>query len=86
MEKAYIQRYNNMHMIHKTFTTYKCDYIDNLTQIFRPPPEVVAYDMYFVDPKNGLERFWDEYFHDQNELEYKGTCNKPNDQIENEDL
>ena len=27
-EKAYIQRYNNMHMIHKTLPTYKYDYTE----------------------------------------------------------
>ena len=53
MEKAYIQRYNNMHMIHKTFQTYQHDYTDNFDTQFRPLPEVVAYDTYFVDPQYG---------------------------------
>ena len=44
MEKAYIQRYNNMHMIHKPLATYKCDYTDNFDTQFKPLPEVVAYD------------------------------------------
>ena len=44
MEKAYIQRYNNMHMIHKTLPTYDYDCTDNFDTQIRPLPEVVAYD------------------------------------------
>ena len=51
MEKSYNQRYNRMHMIHKTLPTYKYDYTDNFDTQFRPLPEVVAYDTYFVDPQ-----------------------------------
>ena len=60
MEKAYIRRYNNMHMIHKTLPTYEYDYTDNFETQFRPLPEVVAYDAYFVDPQYGLDPYWDE--------------------------
>ena len=78
MEKAYIQRYNNMHMIHKTLPTYKYDYTDNFDTQFRPLPEVVAYDTYFVEPQYGLDSYWDEDLYDQDKLEYKDTHNKPN--------
>ena len=86
IEKAYIRRYNNMHMIHKTLTTYEYDYTDNFENHFRPFPEVVAYDTYFADPQYGLDFYWDEDLYDQNKLEYKDTYNKPNDQIESDDL
>ena len=86
MEKAYIRRYNNMHMIHKTLPIYEYDYTDNLDTQFRPLPEVVAYDAYFVDPQYGFDPYWDEEKYDQGKLEYKHTYNKLNDQIECDDL
>ena len=86
MEKAYIRRYNNFHIIHKIFPTYKYDYTDNFDTHFRPLPEVVAYDPYFVDPQYGLDPYWDEEIYDREKLEYKDTYNKPNDQIESDDL
>ena len=86
MEKAYIRRYNNMHMIHKTLPTYEYDYTDNFETQFRPLPEVVAYDAYFVDPQYGLDPYWDEDLYDQDKLEYKDIYNNPNDQIECDDL
>ena len=84
--KGYIRRYNNMHMIHKTLPTYEYDYTDNFDTQFRPLPEVVAYDTYFVDPQYGLDPSWDEELYDHDKLQYKYTCNKPNDQIESDDL
>ena len=54
IEKAYIRRYNNMHMIHKTIPTYEYDYTENFQTQFRPLPEAVAYDTYFADPQDGL--------------------------------
>ena len=57
MEIAYIRRYNNMHMIHKTFLTYEYDYTDNFDTQYRPLPEVVAYDVYFVDPQYGFDPY-----------------------------
>ena len=86
MEKTYIRRYNNMHIIHKNFPTYEYDYKDNFDTQFRPFPEVVAYDTYYVDPQYGLDPYWDEELYDQNKLEYKDTHNKPSDQIECDDL
>ena len=86
MEKAYIRRYNSMHIIHKTFPTYEYDYTDNFGTYFRPLPEVVAYDPYFVDPQYGFDPYWDEEVYDQDKLEYTDTYNKPNDQIESDDL
>ena len=86
MEKAYIRRYNNMHIIHKIFRTYEYVYTDNFDTQFRPLPEVVAYDAYFVDPQYGFDPYWDEEIYDQDKLEYKDTYNKPNDQIESDDL
>ena len=86
MEKAYIRRYNNMHIIHKTLPTYEYDYTDSFDTYFRPLPEVVAYDPYFVDPQYGFDPYWDEEIYDQDKLEYKDTYNKPNDQIECDDL
>ena len=86
MEKAYIRRYNNMHIIHETLPTYKYDYTDNFDTHFRPLPEVVAYDPYFVDPQYRFDSYWDEEIYDQDKLEYKDTYNKPNDQIESDDL
>ena len=86
MEKTYIRRYNNMHIIHKNFTTYEYDYTDNFDNQFRPLPEVVAYDAYFVDPQYGFDPYWDEELYDHDKLEYKDTYNKPNDQIECDDL
>ena len=75
-----------MHIIHKKFPTYEYDYTDNFDTQFRPLPEVVAYDAYFVDPQHGVDPFWDEELYDQDKLEYKDTYNKPNDQIECDDL
>ena len=86
MEKAYIRRNNNMHIIHKTLPTYEYDYTDNFDTHFRPLPEVVAYDPYFVDPQYGFDPYWDEEINDQDKLEYKDTYNKLNDQIECYDL
>ena len=75
-----------LHIIHKTFPTYEYDYTDNFDTQFRPLPEVVAYDAYFVDPHYGFDPYWDEELYDQDKLEYKDTYNKPNDQIECDDL
>ena len=86
MEKACIRRYNSMHTIHKIFPTYEYDYTDNFDTQFRPLPEVVPYDAYFVDPQYGFDPYWDEELYDQDKLEYKDTYNKPNDQIECDDL
>ena len=86
MEKAYIGRYNNMHMIRKTLPIYKTDYTDNFETQFRPVPEVVAYDTYSVDPQYGLDPYWDEDLYDQDKLDYKDTYNKPKDQIESDDI
>ena len=85
-EKAYIRRYNNMHMIHKTLPTYEYDNTDNFENQFRSLSDVVAYDTYFVEPQYGLDTYWDEELHDQDKLEYKDTYNKPNDQNESDDL
>ena len=86
MEKAYIRRYNNMHIIHKTLPTFEYDYTDNFDTHFRPLLEVIAYDPYFVDPQYGFDPYWDEEIYDPDKLEYKDTYNKPNDQIESDDL
>ena len=86
MEKAYIRRHNNMHIIHNIFPTYEYDYTDNFDTQFRPIPEVVAYDAYFVDPQYGFDPYWDEEIYDQDTLEYKDTYNNPNNQIEKDDL
>ena len=86
MEKAYIRRYSNMHIIHKILPTYEYDYTDNFDTQIRPLPEINAFDAYFVDPQNGFEPYWDEELYDQDKLEYKDTYNKPNDQIECDDL
>ena len=75
-----------MHIIHKTLPTYKYDYTDNFDTHFRTLPEVVAYDTYFIDPQYGFDPYWDEDSYDQDKLEYKDTHNKPNDQIESDEL
>ena len=75
-----------MRIIHKTLATYEYDYTDNFDTHFRPLPEVVAYDPYFVDPQYGLDPFWDEEIYDQDKLEYKDTHNKPDEQIECDNL
>ena len=75
-----------MHIIDKTLPTYEYDYTDNFDTEFRPLPEVVAYDAFFVDPQNGLDTYWNEELYDQDKLEYKDTYNKPNDQSESHDL
>ena len=75
-----------MHKIHKIFLTYEYNYTDNFDTQFRSLPEVVAYDAYFVDPQYGFDPYWDEELNDQDKLEYKDTYNKPNDQIECDDL
>ena len=86
MEKAYIRKYNNMHIIHEILPTYEYDYTDNFDTQVVPLPEVVAYDAFFVDPQYGFDPYWDEEIYDQDKLEYKDTHNKPNDQIECDDL
>ena len=75
-----------MHIIQKTLPTYEYDYTDNFDTHFRPCPEVVAYDPYFVDPQYGFDPYWDEEIYDQDKLEYNDTYNKPNDQIESDNL
>ena len=75
-----------MHMIYKTLPTYEYCYADDFDTLFRPLPEVVAYDTYFLDPQYGFDPYWDEKFYDRNKLEYKDTYNKPNDPIESDDL
>ena len=75
-----------MLIIHKNFPTYEYDYTDNFETQFRPLPEIVAYDAYFVDPQYGFDPYWDEELYDQDKLEYKDTYNKPSDQIECDDL
>ena len=75
-----------MHMIHETLSTYEYDYTDNFKTQFRPLPELLAYDTYFVVPQCGIDPYWDEELFDQDKLEYKDTCNKPNDQIKSDDL
>ena len=85
MEKAYIRRYDNLHIIHKTVLTYENNYADNFETQFRPLPEVVAYDAYFVDPQYGFDPYWDEEVYDQDKLDNKDNYNKPNDQIECDD-
>ena len=54
-----------MHIIHKIFPTNKYDYTDNIETQFRPLPEVVACDAYFVDPQYGFDPYWDEELYDQ---------------------
>ena len=64
METAYIRRYNNMHMILKTFPTCEYDYTDNFETQFKTLPEVFAYDTYFVDPQKGHDPYWEENLYD----------------------
>ena len=56
-ENAYIRRFNNKHMIHKTLLTYEYDSTDNFETQFRGLPEVVAYDTYSVDRQYGLDPY-----------------------------
>ena len=72
-------------MIHETLPSYNNDYTDNLDTQFRPLPEVVAHDTYFVGPQCGLDPYWDEDLYDQNKLAYKDIYKKPNDQTESDD-
>ena len=73
-------------MFHKSFPTYEHDYSELFDSQFGPLPEVVGYDTYIVDPQYGRDLYWDEYLYSQDKLEYKDTHNKPNDQIESNDL
>ena len=75
-----------MHIIQKNFPTYEYEYTDNFETQFRPLPEAVAYDTFFVDPQYGLDPYWDEELYNQDQLEDKDTYIKPNDQIECDDL
>ena len=86
MERAYIRRYNNMQIMHKTLPTYEYDYTDNFETQSRPLPEVAAYDANFADPQHGFDPYWDGELYGQDKLEYKDNSNKPNDQIECDDL
>ena len=80
MEKGY-RRYSIMHIIHKTLPTYEYDSTKNFETQFRPLPEVVAYDAYFIDPQYGLDPYWDENLYDHIKLEFKDTYNKPNEKM-----
>ena len=51
-----------MHKIQKIFPTYECDYTDNFETQFKPLPDVIAYDAYFVDPQCDFDPYWDEEF------------------------
>ena len=73
-------------MSHKTHPIYEYDYTDNCETQFRPLPEVVACDKYFVKPQYGLDPYWDEDLYDQDKLKYKDTYNKPNDQVESDEI
>ena len=75
-----------MQMIHKKIPTTEHDYTENFETQFRPLPEVVAYDTYFVYAHYEVDTYGDEDIYDQNKLEYKYTYNEPTDQIENDDL
>ena len=86
MENAYVQRYINMHIIHKTLPKYEHDYIEDTDAQFWPLPEVVAYDTYFVDPQYGRDHYRDQDLYDLDKLEYNDAHNKPNDHIESDDL
>ena len=86
MEKAHFQNCKNMHRIHKTLPTYEHDYTEEFGTQFRPLPEVIAYDTYFLDPKNGLDLNSEKDLYDQDKLELKDTHNNSNDQIEGDDL
>ena len=60
-----------MHMIHITLPTSEYDYTENFETQFRPLPEIVANDTYFVYPQYGLDPYWDEDLYDQDKLQYK---------------
>ena len=53
---------------------------------FRPLPKVVFYDKDLVDPQNGLDTYWDGVLYHQDRLDYKGTHNKPDHQIESNEI
>ena len=79
---------NNLPMVEQTPRNQNSDAnnsINNFDTHFRPLPEVVACDPYFVDPQYGIDPYWDEEIYDQDKLEYKDTYNKPSDQIECDD-
>ena len=57
MEKAYIQRYNNMHMIHKTLPRYEYDYTHNFQTQFRPLPESLHTTHISLTPNTDLTPF-----------------------------
>ena len=44
-----------MLMIHKTFSKYDHDCTQDFDTQFRPVPEGLPYDTYFVDPHYGLD-------------------------------
>ena len=84
-EKAFIQRHNSTHMIHKTLPTYQHDYTENFDTQFRSLPEVLSYNTYFVDSQYGLDPYWDEVLYNQDKLDYNDTYIKPNDENESDD-
>ena len=51
MEKAHLLRYKFLHMIHRFFPINEKDYTEDFDRLFRPLPEVVAYDTISVDPQ-----------------------------------
>ena len=57
-----------MHMIHKTFPTYKHDYTEDFDTQFRPLAIVVAYQTNSVDPQYGRDPYWNEDLYDQHHL------------------
>ena len=56
-KKTYFERYNKMQLIYKTLPKYKHDDTENVDTQFRPLPEVVAYDRFFVNPQHGLDLY-----------------------------
>ena len=54
-EQHFFQRDENMHLTHKTFPTFEYYFTRDFQNQFRPLPEVVAYDKYFLDPRNGRD-------------------------------
>ena len=75
-----------MHMIHRTFPTFKQDYTEVFDNEFRPPPEIVAFHTYFVDPQYARHLYCDEILYNQDKFEYKYTHNKSYDQTGKDDL
>ena len=85
MEKAKINRYIKMHVIHKTLPQYKIDFTQNFDSKFRPLLQTKVSEEKFIEIQYGFYPYWEDRIDDQCILEYRQKYDKPIELIEVDD-